>query len=55
MSKNSSPRCMQVVIMVTPVGTFFKVTTQNWEEWLFAIALGAGSLAVSLAVKLMSM
>lgn len=44
----------QVVIMVTPVGTFFKVDTQNWQEWLFAIALGAGSLLVALAVKLIS-
>ena len=40
--------------MVTPVGSFFKVDTQNWQEWLFAIALGAGSLLVALAVKLIS-
>ena len=40
--------------MVTPVAGFFKVRAQNWEEWLFAIALGFGSLVVALFVKIFS-
>jgi hypothetical protein len=46
--------CLQIVIMVTPVAGFFKVRAQNWEEWLFAIALGVGSLALAFFVKIFS-
>jgi hypothetical protein len=45
---------MQVIIMVTPINKFFRVSTQNWQEWLFAIALGAGSLLVAILTKLLS-
>ena len=45
---------VQVVIMVTPLSTFFKVEYQDWKEWLFAIALGAGSLLMAAATKSVS-
>ncbi|BDA43546.1 probable calcium-transporting ATPase 11, plasma membrane-t [Coccomyxa sp. Obi] len=45
---------LQVIIMVTPINTFFRVSTQNWQEWLFAIALGAGSIPVAIIIKLLS-
>eukprot|EP00891_Asterochloris_glomerata_P007553 jgi/Astpho2/7553/e_gw1.00115.5.1_t len=45
---------LQVVIMVTPLSTFFKVVCQDWREWLFAIALGAGSLLMAMAIKFVS-
>ena len=45
---------VQIVIMVTPLSTFFKVEHQDWKEWLFAIALGAGSLLMAVAVKFVS-
>jgi hypothetical protein len=35
---------LQIIIMQTPVGTIFKVTEQTWQEWLFAVAVGAGSM-----------
>ena len=40
--------------MVTPLSTFFKVEYQDWKEWLFAIALGAGSLLMAMAIKFVS-
>ncbi len=43
---------LQLVIMLTPIRSFFKVTTQDWGEWLFAILTGLGSLVVSVIVKL---
>lgn len=39
---------------VPQIGQFFKVRPQSWEEWLFALAVGAGSIFVALAVKLLS-
>ena len=42
---------LQLVIMLTPLGDFFTVSGQNWAEWLFAIAVGFGSLFVALATK----
>ena len=45
---------VQVIIMVTPLSTFFKVEYQDWKEWLFAIALGAGSLLMAMAIKFVS-
>ena len=45
---------LQIVIMMTPVRIFFKVRYQSWEEWLFALAAGAGSLPIALLTKLIS-
>lgn len=42
---------LQLIIMLTAVGNFFTVTHQNWVEWLFALAVGFGSLFVALATK----
>ena len=42
---------LQLVIMLTPLGNFFTVEGQNWAEWLFALAVGFGSLFVALATK----
>ena len=44
----------QLVIMLTPVRTFFKVVGQSWEEWLFAVAIGAGCMVWALVVKLLT-
>lgn len=46
--------CMQVIIMLTPVSSFFTVYYQNWQEWLFAIGVSAGCMLLSLLVKLIS-
>lgn len=40
--------------MFTPVRNFFKVEQQNGAEWVFAIGVGAGSLVMSLVVKLLT-
>ena len=40
--------------MVTGATAFFRVRGQNWQEWLFAIALGVGSWVVAFLVKLIS-
>lgn len=45
---------LQVIIMLTPVNTFFTVYYQTWQEWLFAIGAAAGCMLVSLLVKLIS-
>ena len=45
---------VQIVIMVTPLSTFFKVEYQDWKEWLFALSLGAGSLLMAMAIKIVS-
>jgi len=45
---------LQVIIMLTPVNTFFTVYYQSWHEWLFAIGVAAGCMLVSLLVKLIS-
>ncbi|KAK9829300.1 hypothetical protein WJX72_005021 [[Myrmecia] bisecta] len=45
---------LQVIIMLTPVSSFFKVQPQNAGEWLFAIATGVGALIVALVVKFVS-
>ena len=42
---------LQLVIMLTPVASFFSVTKQAGSEWLFALVIGAGSLLVSIATK----
>ncbi|CAK0781476.1 hypothetical protein CVIRNUC_005383 [Coccomyxa viridis] len=46
---------LQVIIMCVPqIGQFFKVRPQSWQEWLFALAVGMGSLLVAIATKLLS-
>ncbi|KDD74835.1 cation transporting ATPase [Helicosporidium sp. ATCC 50920] len=40
----------QLIIMFF-LGGIFKVERQSWQEWLFALAIGAGGLAVSAGVK----
>ncbi|DBB18563.1 hypothetical protein WJX82_010215 [Trebouxia sp. C0006] len=42
---------LQLIIMLTPVASFFSVTKQAGSEWLFALVLGFGSLLVSVATK----
>ena len=42
---------LQVVIMQTPLSIVFKVSPQTWEEWLFAVAVGAGSMLMCIAGK----
>ena len=44
----------QIIIMLTPLGNFFKVVPQSWQEWLFAVAIGAGCMVWALLVKLMT-
>ena len=45
----------QVVIMCVPqIGQFFKVRPQNWREWLFALAVGFGSILVAILTKVFS-
>jgi len=43
---------MQIVIMQTPLAVVFKVLPQSWQEWVFAICVGAGGMAVCLLSKL---
>lgn len=45
---------LQLVIMLSPIRTFFKVGEQDWGEWLFALVTGFGSLIVALLVKLVT-
>ena len=39
---------------VPQIGQFFKVRPQSWQEWLFALAVGMGSLLVAIVTKLLS-
>ncbi len=39
---------------VPQIGQFFRVRPQNWQEWLFALAVGFGSIIVALLTKLLS-
>ena len=53
--KAEAVQCGQVIIMCVPqIGQFFKVRPQIWQEWLFALAVGMGSLLVAIATKLLS-
>lgn len=45
---------VQILIVESPINNFFKTTQQSWKEWLFAIAVGAGSLVVSFLTRLLS-
>lgn len=42
----------QIILMETPVSTFFLVESQTWQEWLFALAVGLGALPLALLTKL---
>lgn len=46
----SIQRCAQIIFMEL-LGGIFKVTGQNWKEWLAAIAIGAGSMVVAFLTK----
>ena len=39
---------------VPQIGQFFKVRPQNWQEWLFALAVGFGSIIIAILTKLLS-
>ena len=45
---------LQLIIMLTPIRTFFKVDYQTWYEWVIAIALGVGALLWAFIIKLVS-
>ena len=45
---------LQLIIMLTPLATFFRVTHQSGLEWLFAIGVGAVSLPLALLTKLIT-
>lgn len=49
-----SPFWLQIVIIMTPVRLFFRVRTQSWQEWLFAVGVGAGSMPLAFLTKLIS-
>lgn len=44
---------MQVMI-INFLGMFFKVQQLSWQEWLFTISIGAGSMLWSLIVRFLS-
>ena len=45
---------LQLIIMLTPIATFFRVTHQTGLEWLFAVGVGAVSLPLALVTKLIT-
>lgn len=45
---------LQLIIMLTPIRSFFRITSQTWEEWLFAIAIAVVALPLCLVTKLIS-
>lgn len=42
------------IIFMEALGGIFKVEGQTWQEWLVAIGIGAGSMAVAVIVKFFS-
>ena len=42
---------LQLLIMLTPIGQFFRITQQSWEEWMFAIGIGIAALPLCLLTK----
>ena len=40
--------------MLTPIANFFNAYHQNWQEWLFAMGVGAGCMLLALLVKVVS-
>ena len=45
---------LQLIIMLTPLATFFRVTHQSGLEWAFAVGVGAVSLPLALLTKLVT-
>jgi len=45
---------LQVIIMTTPLGDFFKVDSLQWYEWLVSIAIGIGTIPLSLLIRFIS-
>jgi len=45
---------LQVIIMQTPVGRFFKVRPLNGVEWGVSIAIGLTAVPVSIITRLLS-
>ena len=41
---------MQIIFMEL-LGGIFKVNSQNWKEWLAAIAIGSGAMVVAFLTK----
>ena len=39
------------IIFMEALGGVFKVSGQTWQEWVAAIAIGAGSMPLALVVK----
>lgn len=50
----SSPPLSPQVIIVNFLGVVFKIEPLNWQEWLVTVAIGAGAMIWSLAVRLVS-
>lgn len=48
------PACAQVIIMQTPVGTFFKVHPINGIEWAISVAIGISAIPVSILTRLLT-
>lgn len=46
--------CVQVIIMQTPVGTFFKVHPINGVEWAISVAIGISAIPVSMLTRLLT-
>lgn len=45
---------LQIIIVSTPLATVFVTVRQNFWEWMFALAVGAGGLGVSAVTKLVT-
>jgi len=45
---------LQIIIVSTPLATVFITVRQNFWEWVFALAVGAGGLGVSAMTKLVT-
>jgi hypothetical protein len=45
---------LQVIIMQTPVGTFFKVIPLNGAEWGVSFAIGLSAMPISIITRLLS-
>lgn len=45
---------LQIIIVSTPLATVFVTVRQNFWEWMFALAVGAGGLGVSVVTKLVT-
>lgn len=45
---------LQLIIMLTPMGRFFKVVPISAAEWGISVAVGAGSVLVSIVTRLIT-